>query len=184
MGHATTAEILKAYVELTPAELLLLRRIGAKLVGGTSFSEPMDLLHEAMDRSLDGRRNWPGNVPFAVFLGNAMRSIAHGERGLAQNKPGARVDFDDYEAAVDETRGADGPEEQLIVFEEIRMRRKSADDARIALDGDEPAQKVLSGMLAGMSPREMCASFHMDSKAFDAARHRVMRRLKHSKELH
>src|SRR5437763_1361479 len=42
--------------------------------------EASDLISEAVQRIIDGRRNWPETVPLVPFLINVMRSIGDAER--------------------------------------------------------------------------------------------------------
>lgn len=177
MENATTAEIIAAWSRMSDLDLLILRKMATSLIGGTGYSEPLDLIHEAFGRCLDGRRNWPTHVHFSVFLGNVMRSVVHAEREQKRRRAGRRVDFDDYLTEIG-SGSAPSQEEESIAFEELSLTRKAGDELREQLAGDEGARKVLSGMLAGLSPKEMCESFHMDAHAFEAARKRVMRRAK------
>ena len=179
MSNATTDQIMKAYLNLDEDELLALRIYAGQRLFSSDYTEPLDLMHEALVRALEGRRNWPLSVNFGLFMALTMRSIVSNEAGRALHRPGSRLSLDALSTGSDALSVATpSVEEELIAFEEVAMARKVAERVKAALKDDELALKVLSGMLSGLSPREMCASFHMDAKAFDAARHRVLRRLK------
>lgn len=178
MPHATTQQILDAFQALTDAELLALRKYASQKIGGTSFSEPLDLIHEALHRALDGRRNWPTHVNFGLFLAMSMRSIGDAERKRHENKFASPMSLEDMEQAGHAIGSIWSVEDELIASEDMHVAKKTATLARAALEGDNEALRVLGGLLAGMSPKEMCESFSMNPKAFDSARHRVMRRLK------
>ena len=175
MAHASTEELIEAWEALDERGMLILRKVARSLIRGTEFTEPLDLMHEAFERCLDGRRNWPTEIEFSVCLGNIMRSVACAERLRARRGPKFE-EFDESLAEFDKSACHPSVERQAVACEEDAARREAADKVRRSLAGDEAAQKVLGGMLAGLSPKEMRASFHMDDKAFEAARMRVMRR--------
>ena len=82
---ATHEEVALAIERLSDADLLRLKKAASILLGGTEYSNPMDLLNEALTRSLQGGlgvdgRHWPKGVPFKVFVKNAMKSIADTSR--------------------------------------------------------------------------------------------------------
>ena len=177
MAHATTEQLINALSTLSALDLMILRKMGASLIGGTSYSEPLDLMHEAINRCLDGRRQWPvQKAPFSVFVGNAMRSIAHAERKQNKKRGPARVNFEEFMEDLQKAATSPSAEDRASEAQQIQLTRKAADDLRKKLDGDDGAQKVLSGLVSGLSPMEMRESFHMDENAFDAALKRVVRR--------
>ena len=74
------AAFIAALNALAPADLLRLRKKSAYRAMGTGM-EGDDLLNEAIQRTLDeDGRNCPADVSVVVYLDNAMRSIADGER--------------------------------------------------------------------------------------------------------
>ncbi|MGE4240686.1 hypothetical protein [Ramlibacter sp.] len=175
MAHANSAQVIAAWSGMSENDLLILRRMAKSLLDGTNYSEPMDLMHEALIRTLDGRRNWAQGVPFSVFLGNAMRSIASAERS---HRGRVRVDFDDFVAEMDAVECAPSAEHEAIALQQVAMTQKVVDALRQKLAGDEAAQKVLSGIAAGLSPAEIREALNMDQHAYEAARKRISRRLK------
>lgn len=181
--YATTAEILEAFEKLSNDELLGLRYCAKRLIDNTAYTEPLDLLHEALARSLDGRRNWPPAIDFAVYLAMTMRSVANAERKSSRTKLSTPLEdaMELYSESMPHSRSA---EDVAISREEFNIATQVAEQARASLRDDPDAQRVLSGLLSGMSPREMCESFRIDTKTFDAARHRVMRRIQKEGRLH
>lgn len=177
--HATTAEILQAFQDLTPQDLKALHKFAQRHLSGI-YTEPLDLVHEALHRSLDGRRNWPPGLPFAIYMLQTMKSIVNHDRERMENRPGRMVSIELGSGAAASASSWTSVEEQVIAFNEIELARKVADMTREALAGDAVAVKVLDGMLAGMSPRETCEHYGFAPKDYDAARHRVMRRLRQS----
>lgn len=175
MAYADTEELIEAWESMDDRDLLILRKMARGLLGGTDFAEPLELMHEAFERCLDGRRNWPSAIGFPVFLGNIMRSVVCAERRRKRRGPR----FEEFDESMGETEDSarhPSVEQRAVDEEESARGSEAADKIRRSLAGDEAAQKVLGGMLAGLSPKEMRASFRMDAKAFEAARMRVMRR--------
>lgn len=179
--YATSEQILDAYGSLSFDELLTLRLYAMRQLEATQFSEPLDLVHEALYRSIEGTRNWPLGIRlnFGLYMCMTMRSIAHDDR-KSRGGRGKTDSMDELTYARTDSAWGSSPsaEDAAIALEGQRIAQEAAAHARGALNGDEDAQRVLNGMLAGMSAREMCASFHLEQKTFHAARERVMRRIK------
>ena len=108
-----------------------------------------------------------------------MRSIAHDDRKSHGNQGDDRPLDRLRDSAAESPWGyAQSAEDVAIALEGQRIAQAAASHARGSLEGDEDAQRVLNGMLAGMSAKEMCASFQIGQRTFHAARERVMRRIK------
>jgi hypothetical protein len=183
--YANTTEILDAFASLNDSEVLALRKCAWNLLDGTSFSEPLDLIYEALNRSLDGRRNWPIHIDFGAYMNMTMKSISSGDRKLFKNKYASPVSLNELmETAPDALPCAISAEEEILAAEQFHIAHKAADAVRAALANDGEALRVLGGLQAGMSPREMCEEFSLTPKALDAARHRVMRRMQKHRTLH
>lgn len=177
-NFGNTTETLDAYMALTDEELLVLRYTGDRLIYGTLYTEPADLIHEALHRALDGRRNWPKHVQFGAFMLMTMRSIVSAERKHAKLKPRSLFSVEEIsEYSIEDCLISPSPEETLMSLQMLEIATRTADAARLALEGDKEALNVLAGIVAGMSATEMRKEFQLDARAFDAARHRVMRRI-------
>ena len=159
---------------LAPTELLRLRKKSAYRAAGTGM-EGDDLLNEAIQRTLeeDGR-NCPVDVSVAVYLDNAMRSIANGERekyvrwtplgdGHDENSPVGKL-ADSNPSPADAALGR-------IEFERVvnRIQDIFADDPQ--------AQAIVIGDMEGWSPEEIKEMEPMDNKQYASARRRVRRAL-------
>src|SRR5215471_4585644 len=71
------AEALAAVRSLSDADrtaLLRIARVYARTRG--IRYDYQDLLHEAIARILEGKRNWPTGLPFVPFVSGVMRAIA------------------------------------------------------------------------------------------------------------
>src|SRR5471030_443936 len=72
--HASIHEILLAFEQLTPAEKRALRDFARPRLDNTVYTEPDDLIHEALSRCLNGLRHWPKSVSFTLFFSNVIKS--------------------------------------------------------------------------------------------------------------
>lgn len=175
---ANTNQILEAFSQLADNELKALSHSASKLLAGTPYSEPSDLIHEALHRALDGRRHWPTDVNFGAFICMTMRSIASSDRERAKAHKMFNISSDDLsDWSGHEQMHSKSAEDAFMEIEQMQIAHKAADAARVGLADDDLALKVLSGMMAGMSAKEMRDEFKLDGRSFDAARHRVMRRI-------
>ncbi|MES2242119.1 MAG: hypothetical protein V4639_04525 [Pseudomonadota bacterium] len=175
---ATTAQILAAFQNQTPAEALALSRFAAWCMRGTTFSEPLDLVHEALGRALDGRRNWSLSDSFAKFMITSMKSIVNGVRRREENNPATHFSLEAMlDEDPDEFLGPGALDEEHIAKERFNACRSIAQMAHDDLRGDSAAQQVLEGMLLGMTASEMRSMLELDEKTFDAARKRATRKL-------
>lgn len=173
---ATREECAEALRQLSDEDYVRLEKIARLRVIGLHAVEWRELLHDAIARLLDGRRQWPRNVPLVVFLRETMRSIAsdHWRRldepvVVAESEMGADGDTGGgaVASAVDETAQ---PE-----------RRASAEEtlARIeaAFEGDAEALRVLAAMASGWSPREIQREIGIDETRYASTLRRIRRRL-------
>jgi len=179
-AHASIAQTLNAFEALTDADLLALRKAAAIRLRGTQYTEPTDLLYEALTRCLDGRRRWPMKVPFPLFLANAMKSIAHSDR---ESHDARRVDRESDLATLarpdplaELAPSAPSAEDNAIAAEEFRIARARAEELQSAFKDDPAARAVVSGWLSELSSSELMAKHSLSPKEYDAARKRVARK--------
>ncbi len=179
-AFASIEEALEAFGRLTDQELIALRRAARLRIGGTIYTEPTDLIYEALNRCLDGRRHWPRGVPFTVFLANAMKSIANADR----QSSGARLSISacDLPGADDgaEPAGfhawAPSAEEDAIAAESARFARARAEELASAFKDDPSARAVVAGWLAELEPNEAMQKHELSATEYKAARQRVSRK--------
>ncbi len=177
--YATTQDVFQAYADLSPQERRMLHAVACYHIGGTRFSGPLDLIHEALALSAEGRRRWPISVSFPVYLANCMRSVADSDRGRAENSRRSSACLD--ELMEWSSRGADpspNGEEILIAEQERRFATTILDQTRSSFEvRDAQAIDVLDGMLANMSTADIRAAFNLTAADFAAAKKRVLRRI-------
>ena len=172
-AHLDNAAFIAALNALAPADLFRLRKKSAYRAMGTGM-EGDDLLNEAIQRTLEEGRKCPADVPVAVYLGNAIRSIADGEREkYARRTPVG--DGHDEDSPVGKL--ADGnPSPADAALDRIEFQRVIGRIQDIFAD-DPQAQAVVIGDMEGWSPEEIKEVEPMDDKQYAAARKRVRRNL-------
>ena len=168
---ATREECAEALRQLSDEDYEWLEKIARLRVTGLHAVAWRDLLHDAIERLLDGRRRWPRKVPLVVFLRETMRSIASDHwRRLDQSVVVSEMDADGgaVAKAVDETAQ---PE-----------RRASAEETigRIedAFEGDCEALRVLAAVASGQGPQEIQQEVSMDETRYASTLRRIRRRLR------
>ncbi|MFT4434170.1 hypothetical protein ACMX25_12355 [Caballeronia sp. 15715] len=175
-----TQLIIGAFNSLSETEVKSLGRAASRLISGTTFSEPDDLLHEALVRTLDGRRNYPSQVSFGLYMNLTMRSIADGDRDLRGNvDPGPNFYDQESEDSDDaaEDQVAPSAEDEFAAMETLERIAKAVGDIRDSLVDDDVACAVLDGIIFEELPQETRKARGLGVKAYDAARKRLERRL-------
>jgi DNA-directed RNA polymerase specialized sigma24 family protein len=136
-----------------------------------------ELLGEAVQRLLDGRRKWPRGVELAPFLAEVMRSIAWEWLGKSRRR------------AIPESRLAaptgDDPEDEESYIERQAAPTPGADEqtkvreigGRIeAVFGDDEAiTAILIGRVENISPAETQEAFGITPNQYAAAQKKLRR---------
>jgi DNA-directed RNA polymerase specialized sigma24 family protein len=167
-------EFIAALRALKPSDLLLLHKKAEYRALGSGM-EGDDLFHEAILRTLeeDGRK-CPSDVSVPVYLDNAMRSIADGERakyvrelpaGIGQPQDGPIA------AALDP---APLPSDAALARIDLA---EVLDSVQQIFEKDPQAQAVIMGDIEGWSADEVKDLEGMDGNQYAAARKRVRRGL-------
>ena len=178
-AYATIDEILNTFASLSSADMKALCLAAAIHMRGSQFTEPIDLIHETLSLLLNGRRNWPKTMEFGPFMFATMRSVADADRQLIRNKLASAARVEDLlEQTYIERFHTPSVEEQLLAREPSRLVAVAAREARAALEGDNDARGVIDGMLADLSPKEICESYKVAPALFDGARKRAVRKIK------
>jgi hypothetical protein len=191
-AYATAEEICEAVERLTEAELGRIRRAAQYVLFGTEYTDPKELLGEAVQRTLEGAgvkggRHWPKNVDFMAYLIMTMQSIAEGSRGSNSQSRTAHLEVmaghdGNVELALAQ-EGFSSPDvvEQALDLEETneRQARAAADVALIEAHfaSDEEIQFLIMGDKDGLQPNEIRAISGMDQTKYDTARRRFRRGL-------
>lgn len=190
--YANTEEICDAVERLTKDEIGRIHRAAQYALFGTEYTDPQELLGEAVRRTLEGvgteeGRHWPKGVHFVAYLIKTMQSIADGSSSSAVQTRTAHIetmagDDGDAELALAQ-HGFTSPDvvEQALELEETNARQSHA-AADIALieahfANDDEIQYLIMGDKEGMTPSEIRAVSGMDQTAYDTARRRFRRGL-------
>lgn len=142
-----------------------------------------DLLQDAWLATLEGRRKWHlRKVSFLTFMFGAVRSIAS---DLSRTNAGklAAATVSEQELRLDEESSeSSNPLEELSVTydtpEAIAIATEQFAAFQNAFEDDEAAWYVLECVSEDLSGAEIQQRLGMSTKDFDAARHRITRRLR------
>ena len=146
---------------------------------GLAEMGPDDVLQEALTDLLGGDRNWRRGVPPLVTLKLAMRSIASNARKKARNAP-----IDQYATvSTGEEEAPDGRPAPVHASDDLSPADFAEDREQLAwieqlAKGDDEAELVVMALAMGYSGAEARKETGLDAKQFDAARQRLMRKLR------
>lgn len=175
--HATPEEALDAFDNLSPSEHLAMRNYTLKHLRGTRFTEPLDLINEALCRTLDGRRKWPKEVAFGLYLCLAIKSISDSERNLIENLPGMRMTMEQAEQFhLDELPTAPSAQEEMEAMEQMINSTRLTDCVRAEMVGDQIGLIVLESINVGQTQTSACEAYGLSENTYQAARKRVIRK--------
>lgn len=169
-------EVREAISSLTNADLLRLEKAARIYQFGIGL-EGMDLVNEAISRALNGTRTCPRDVPFVVFLKNAMRSIASSERSRIREEPMLEVmtvGLGDGLAVLDYPSGDRNAEDVLLARQEMWERLRALEKV---FANDDDAQMVLMGDLDGVSAADLRSMNGWSNQDYASVRRRIRRKL-------
>ncbi|WP_240523475.1 hypothetical protein [Polaromonas sp. AER18D-145] len=190
--YANAEEICEAIETLTEEELVRINSAAKYALFGTEYTDPLELLDEAIVRALEGAdggtgRHWPKTVHFVAFLIMTIHSIADGSSDSIVQK---RTDH--LEVMAGESGGPSwalahegyfncDAEEQALEIEESELRRERAKaDANLIeahFAEDDEIQYLIMGDKDGMKAQEIRDISGMSQKSYDTARRRFRRGL-------
>lgn len=173
MGVASSDEVAEALAALSANDITRLNKIAKMRARHAPGLDWRDLLHDAIERGLDGRRKWPRSLPFLVFLREIMRSQAseyfRRVRGPVQLESDVSGDGDasPVAAAVCERPG---PEREALASQLLQaVRDEFADDAA--------ALAIIDGIGMGLGPEEIQSEAGLSPTAYATAQKRIRRGL-------
>lgn len=196
--HASPEEVAAAVANLRPEELWRLRKRAELQVWGTEYTDPMELIGEAVKRAMiatdpnkrdDERgRPWPlCRVELAAFLSKSIDGIADDSRQSLHQTATERLEVlagEDREVGT-VLYGAGNYHtdvvEQAIELEETQARQAAAKAIADMIErhfaGDQTVLAIIEGEKEGMSAREVQALFELDETTYDSARRRLRRKV-------
>ena len=184
MSPKEIQDIFDAYENMLPKDKVQLRIILGKFIGGTPFTCPMDLMHQAMYRLLSGKRKWVKGVPFVACLYTVARSIAHAARTDSASQNESLEALQQFDPDLTRSAGgasgfyAESAEEVAMHNERFHLCQLAADSIRELMNDDPIGRLVLAGVLSDMTPEEMREVYQIKESAIKAARQRVHQHLK------
>lgn len=164
---------------MTPGDWGRANSLARMAAFGLADMGPDDLLQEALTDLLDTVRTWRRGVPPLVTLKLAMHSIASNTRKKAANAP-----VDQYvTVSTGEEEPAEGGPQPVHAVDELTPDDFAEGRKQLALieqvvKGDDEAELVLTAWAMGYTGTEARTETGLDAKQFDAARQRLMRKLK------
>lgn len=183
---ATQEQVRSALEGLDDDALLKLRHVAIRMILGTSYRKPQDLVHDALASALQLRRLWNMEQTFYSFLCGAMKSIASNDRGSLPTRSERsaaalagpdEIDHDqvlvnaDAKAQVQALLAARAAEEE-------QARRGERVNAVYALfAGDDEITMMLMAMEDGCRGEDIERQSGMTSLQYQTARRRMKRRL-------
>lgn len=171
-------EVEVTLTDLSPADWSRAGSIAMAFCSGLSGWTPDDLLQEALCSLLNGTRIWrPGLHPLVV-LKTVMRSIASNARKHNDASPIVKgVTIDPLEAERDnKTPVVHG---KVTITPEDTLSGKQEMAALYAkLEGDEDLELLAMTWADGLRGADARDVLEWDEKKYDAARNRLLRRLK------
>jgi DNA-directed RNA polymerase specialized sigma24 family protein len=163
--HLSLGEVRRILDRLRAPDILRLSSLARIWATKLRQHDADDLLNEALDRVLSGRRPWPSAVPLPAFLSQIMRSIASQWRREDRREPLKEDETDQSFEGATHNPSAGYEMDDLVA----RMRR--------ALGDDPAALSVLDHVLADSDREEAQAALGMDTTQYETARRRMVRHL-------
>jgi len=163
--HLTPGEVRRIIGRLRGPDILRLSALARTWATGLRQHDADDLLNEALDRVLSGRRPWPTDLPLPAFFSQVMRSIASQWRRENRREP---LKEDETSEVFEEE--SHNPSTRYERDDLIRRMRR-------ALDTDPSALGVFDHILADSDRENAQAALGLNEKQYDTARRRMVRQL-------
>ena len=172
------AEVEAALKCLSPADWGRVASIAAAFCGGLNGWTPDDLLQEALCSLLAETRVWrPGLHPLVV-LKTVMHSIASNARKHNEASPvDENLVVDPFEVGEDDKMSAAHGEVSITPEDELSGKQQMV-ALYAKLGGDEDLELLAMTWAEGLRGADARDALGWEEKRFDAARNRLLRRLK------
>lgn len=164
-AYLSRFEVRRVLNRLRRADILRLSLLAQHWASGLRTYNADDLLNEAFDRALSGRRPWPSDLSMAAFLNGIMRSVASQWRREEAREP---LIEDDEDGGTEKIEGSLDPDHDLRDLL-CRMRQ--------SLGVDPQALAVFEHILADSDRQEVQTALGIDATVYDTARRRMIRHL-------
>lgn len=171
---ATPEQVVRAFAALSLSEQQRLRQIARLRALGIPAMTWEDLLHEALVRTLAGKRQWPLEVNLVAFLAQTMRSIANEERERTAAEP---IDYAPGPGIDDEHSGHADSMIEVRTPESELMARSTLQKIEHIFATDAEAIHILHGLAEGLTPAETQMRSGMTRIQYASAQKRIQRAL-------
>ena len=162
----STSEVARALRRLSSADMVRLSELSRVWSRRVDPSLGDDLLNEAIQRALDGRRRWPTSLDLLTFMSGAMRSIASEWRTKALRERAVAPEDIDLIAAPHIP-----DQEAATALSGVAQRMQQ-------ILRDHPvALAIFTHRATGATERQICATLNLDERAYDTDYRRVQREL-------
>ena len=170
--YASIAEATLAIAALTAADLVRIGRIAQLRAYRLPGVEWEDLVNEAIERVLSGKRRWPMDLPLIIFLREVIRSLTSEEwrRNAQSNLVAPRANDDGTDPIVMVADPSPDAERAIIA-------RDLLDQIMGLFEGDEAVLGILSGMASGQSAEEIRSHLKLTPRDYETSRRRLRRGL-------
>lgn len=177
-NRLSKAQIESVLVAFSAADWQRANLISRRLCEGVTGWEPSDLLQEALTSFLAENRVWPADLPPLVVLKTAMHSISSNARKHNQASPiDGNVVLDPV--ALSDDAGVSPIHGRVDATPDATLAAKEQIVAiYAALGGDEELELLVMMWADGVRGTEAMQELGWDAKQYDAARNRLVRRLK------
>lgn len=166
-------DLLRALTDAEWMKLRLIARCHCNWRGLGRWTEPDDLLQEALLRTLDGSRNCPSDITVIKFLDGVMRSLADGEWEKHSRRPVlvAIVGHGGEPGIAPDPADVRPDSEKSLLYTQARQRLIDL------FKNDAEAQIIVEGMMDGMDGQELRDLTELDPIAYDSKRRLIRRRI-------
>lgn len=167
-------EICNQINNMTPADVFRIEEASKRLAYGGV--EPEDLRQDAVVSLLTGDRKCPRNVNFAMFMVNAMRSIASNQRKkkTAENLRDPAAQDEDGFPRDEHVISNDMPDKKYLTKDLESLKR----EVYQSLGDDTTAQLVFIGRLMGDEPSEIREQLGLSETDYRSVNKRITRKIK------
>lgn len=165
---ATLRQARLAIEELSDSDyvkLMLIARGFARIRLRGNYLEPDDLLHDAILKTLEGRRRWNRQVTIVQHLDRVMESDSGHEAERRRTRG-----FDPLPEKEAESARQESPENRVLILDELREALADFADDRMAVD-------LLHLKAWGYSASEIQRELGIDDRQYDTTTKRIRRRI-------
>lgn len=171
-------EVEAALKSLSTADWVRADSIATAFCGGLTGWRPDDLLQEALCSLLDETRVWRPGIHPLVVLKTVMHSIVSNARKHYDASPiNEKVVLDPLESDEDDNTPVAHGKFTITPEEELSGKQQLA-ALYAKLEGDEDLELISMAWADGLRGADARDALGWDAKKYDAARNRLLRRLK------